>query len=147
MRAAIELSLLLGLAAASPAACTRPAPAAQQQAVASAQPPPVQTAKRYDGPLSGNERIAWVQQVGAGTKVSEFTFVVYVDGTRKPLPSAECRPLQGSRHHACEAPLPALPAGRHTLRFAAVRTVDGHEKASALSEPLIVVRAPASGSS
>jgi hypothetical protein len=58
----------------------------------------------------------------------------------------ECSLLQGSRHHLCEAALPALSPGRHTLRFAAARTVDGREKTSAMSEPLIVVRAGSSGS-
>jgi hypothetical protein len=145
MRAHLELAVIAVLAAPAAAACLRSSPAAQEQADAT-QPPPVQPPKPYDGPLTGNERVAWVQQVARGTKVSDFTFFVFVDGTKKPLPNAECRLPEGSRHHVCEAALPELTPGRHTLRFAAARTVNGHEMTSALSEPLIVVRAPSSGS-
>ena len=94
----------------------------------------------YNGPLTGKESVAWVQPVGAGTKVAEFTFFVYVDGQKRPLPGAECHLMKGSRHHVCQAPLPDLPPGRHTLRFAAVRVVEGKEHASRLSEPLVVMR-------
>lgn len=146
MRAQIELALILGLAVASPAACMRSTPAAQQQAAAT-QPPPAPPTRPQDGPLTGTERVAWVQAVGAGTKASELTFFVYVDGVKQPLTNAECRLLEGSRHHGCEAELPALAPGRHTLRFAAARTIDGQQKISELSEPLIVVRAPKIGSS
>ena len=69
-----------------------------------------------------------------------------VDGKKQPLPGTECRPLEGSRHHLCEAPLPALSPGKHTLRVGAVRTVDGKEKASELSDPLTVMRDLTKGS-
>jgi len=103
--------------------------------------------KAYEGPLAGKERVAWLQQVGAGTKIAEFTFFVYVDGEKRPLPHAECHLMHGSRHQLCEAPLPELPPGKHTLRFSAVRVVGGKEKASSLSEPIVVMRGPERGSS
>ena len=145
MRMHVPMALAIMLAAPSIAACMRSEPAPKEQ------PPPApvpggQLPPRYDGPLSGKERVAWVQQVGSGTTVAEFTFVVYVDGKKQTLPDVECRLLEGSRHHLCEAPLPALSPGKHTLRFGAVRTVDGKEKASQLSDPLTVMRDLTKGS-
>lgn len=101
----------------------------------------------YDGPLTGKESVAWLQPVGAGTRITEFTYVIYVDGVKQPLPHAECRLMHGSRHQLCQAPLPEMPPGKHTLRFGAVRVVDGKEKASSLSEPLVVTRSLSRGSS
>lgn len=141
----LEIGLVLVLAAPSTAACMRPAPP-QQSAPAPAPSPEGNLPKAYDGPLNGEERVAWVQPVAAGTKASDLTFFVYVDGKKLPLPGAECGLLEGSRHHLCKAALPVLAPGRHTLRFAAARTVDGQEKTSALSEPLIVVRSISRGS-
>ena len=141
----MPLALAIMLAAPSVSACMHSEPPPKE-------PPPPATPRggqlppRYDGPLSGKERVAWIQQVGSGTKIAEFTFVVYVDGKKQPLPDAECRLLEGSRHHLCEAPLPVLSPGKHTLRFGAVRIVDGKEKASQLSDPLTVMRDLTKGS-
>lgn len=104
-------------------------------------PPMPQPPSPPDGPLNGSERVGWVQQVSSGTNASDYTYVVYVDGIRRPMSNVECGPVQGSRHSACEAPLPQLTPGSHTLRFAAVRTVDGEQKESEQSEPLAVTRA------
>ena len=144
MRIHGPIALAVMLAAPSVSACMRSEPPTSQQ-VPPRPPPGGQLPPSYDGPLSGKERVAWLQQVGSGTKVEELTFVVYVDGKKQPLPDAECRLLEGSRHHLCEAPLPVLSPGKHTLRFAAVRIVDGKEKASQLSDPLIVTRDLAKG--
>lgn len=101
----------------------------------------------YNGPLTGKERVAWLQPVGAGTKIAEFSFFIHVDGEKRPLPDAQCRVMHGSRHHLCEAPLPEMPPGKHTLRFSAVRVVDGKEKSSSLSEPVNVMRSLERGAS
>ena len=122
----------------APATAQRP-PEAERSQAGDTLPPP------YEGPLSGKERVAWVQAVGAGTRIAEFTFVVYVDGKKLPLPGAACELLQGSRHHVCQAPLPELAPGKHTLGFAAVRVIDGKEHVSRLSAPLTVTRSPEGG--
>jgi hypothetical protein len=146
MRLHVPFALAVLLAAPSVSACTHsePEPAGQPPPRL---PPGGRLPPRYDGPLDGTERVAWLQQVGAGTQVAEFTFVIYVDGKKQPLRGAECKLLDGSRHHLCEAPLPSLAPGKHTLRFGAVRIVDGKEKASELSEPLTVTRDLSKGAS
>lgn len=140
MKRQLHLAVILMLAAPPVIACMR------SEAPPQRSPRPVPTPvpllpKPFDGPLTGSEHVVWEQPVGAGTKAADYTFFVYIDGAKQPLPNVECHLLQGSRHHVCEAPVPALAPGRHTLRFSAARTVDGHEKISALSEPLVVVRA------
>ena len=144
MRTHFVVSLALALAAPSVAACMGSPPAPQQPAAQL--PDQGKLPEPYEGPLTGAERVAWVQAVGAGTRIGEFRFFIYVDGRKQPLPHAECRLMQGSRHHVCEAPLPEMSPGKHTLQFAAVRIVDGKEKASSLSEPLTVTRSLQRGS-
>lgn len=139
MRAPLAVMVAMSVTAPPLAACMG-SPQPQQQVAAASSGPGHALPKPYEGPLTGKESVAWVQPVGAGTKVAEFTFFVYVDGEKRPLPGAECHLLDGSRHHVCQAPLPELSPGRHTLRFEAVRVVQGKEHASRLSEPLVVMR-------
>lgn len=146
MRASLAVMLAVSLGAPPLAACLA-SPEAEKQVTAGRPEPGGTLPPPYDGPLSGKESVAWIQPVGAGTRIAEFSFVIYVDGRKQPLPGTECHLLDGSRHHVCQAPLPELPPGRHTLQFAAIRVVDGKERASSLSQPLVVTRTLERGAS
>lgn len=133
----------LALAAAVTAACNRtPSKASSDSTRSTDPPPPAAEPPPARGPVTvtGGEKLRWEQQVGAGTKVAEFSFFLYVDGAKRPLPGVECHLQQGSRHHVCEAPLPAMTRGTHALRISAAREVRGHAKVSPLSEPVAIVR-------
>ena len=139
--------IAFGVALVSVSACAG-TPQAQQKAAGGHEPSErEEMPKPYEGPLTGTERVAWLQQVGAGTRIAEFSFFIYVDGNKRPLPHVECRLMRGSRHQLCEAPLPEMPPGKHTLRFSAVRVVDGKEMASALSDAIVVMRGLERGAS
>lgn len=93
-----------------------------------------------DERVNGTERLGWDQQVSAGTHVADYGFAAYVDGVRVPLEAVACVSPPGSAVPACDAPLPAMSAGRHTLRLVASRRVNGVVRESAKSEPLVLVK-------
>jgi glucose/arabinose dehydrogenase len=67
--------------------------------------------------ITGRERFGWTQAASA-SDANVLRFAAYVDGTRRVLEGVACNP--GSTGDLeCNAPLPAMTAGRHTLELAA----------------------------
>lgn len=91
--------------------------------------------------ITGRERLGWDQDLLSGTDISEYTFVVYIDGARTPLQTPACSPAQDPPTvFSCTAPLPAMPDGRHTLEIAAARRADGADVESVKSTTLVVTK-------
>ena len=57
--------------------------------------------------VTGSERIAWSQEVDAGTRVGSMSFAAYVDGARVAFPGVSCT-AQSPTFHECSAPLPQM---------------------------------------
>jgi aldose sugar dehydrogenase len=67
--------------------------------------------------VTGRERFGWTQVASAGD-ANVLRFAAYVDGTRQVLDGVVCNPAS-SGNLECNAPLPSMTAGRHTLELAA----------------------------
>lgn len=75
--------------------------------------------------ISGTERIGWTQPAGSAGELSQYRYAVYVDGTRRLLENATCATTVAADGFPCEAPLPTLTPGAHTLEIAAFVLADG----------------------
>src|SRR5262245_28594755 len=72
--------------------------------------------------ITGRERFGWTQ-AGSASDASVLQFAAYVDGNRTVLQGAACS--GGSSGLDCNAPLPSMSPGRHTLELAAFYESDG----------------------
>ena len=90
--------------------------------------------------VTGAERLGWSQSAADSGELSTFHYAIYVDGARAELAGASCQPPSSSTSAVfdCVAPLPAMPAGIHTLELAAFILVDGSPLESARSALLQV---------
>ncbi len=83
-----------------------------------ASPPP-------DGPptpgtaIRGGERLGWDQSGPSQAAVQAFSYLLYVDGSARPLADVRCAAATGSGY-PCSGQLPALLGGAHVLELAAV---------------------------
>jgi glucose/arabinose dehydrogenase len=89
--------------------------------------------------ITGNERIGWDQPAANAAELALFRYAIYVDGTRSQLTDALCSTTAGPAGFACNAALPAMTLGSHTLEIAAF-VVDGAVLESAKSTALRVER-------
>jgi glucose/arabinose dehydrogenase len=87
--------------------------------------------------ITGSERIGWDQRAGDAVELAAITYVVYVDGARRPLTDVACSASASAAGFPCTARLPAMSAGAHTLQLASVVN-DGGPLESARSAPLTV---------
>jgi glucose/arabinose dehydrogenase len=89
--------------------------------------------------VTGAERLGWTQTAADSRTLSTFRYAIYIDGARAELTGAVCRPPSSptSADFDCSAPLPAMPAGTHTLELAAF-ILDGNILESPRSAPLLV---------
>ena len=67
--------------------------------------------------VTGRERFGWTQAASA-SDATVLQFAAYVDGSRRVLDGVVCNP-GSSGSLECNAPLPSMTAGRHTLELAA----------------------------
>jgi hypothetical protein len=67
--------------------------------------------------ITGRERIGWDQQADDRTELASFRYAMYVDGTRRDLANVSCATDPGAAGFACQANLPALSLGVHTLEI------------------------------
>lgn len=84
--------------------------------------------------LTGRERFGWSQ---AADSAAGHNFAVYIDGTRQELPNASCLPPVSGRAE-CNAPLPTLSSGRHTVEIVSWTTSNGKVMESAKSSPMTI---------
>lgn len=98
------------------------------------QPPPSNGER-----ITGNERIGWDQPAANPAELASFRYAIYVDGTRSELTNVACAATAGPAGFACNAALPSMTAGSHTLEIAAF-VVDGAVLESAKSTALRVER-------
>jgi hypothetical protein len=85
--------------------------------------------------IRGGERIGWTQ---AGSDVSHYRFVLYVDGGTDPkeLPDARCSPAGAANE--CEATLPKLPPGKHQVQVGAQTMIRGQVVEGTRSAPFTI---------
>jgi glucose/arabinose dehydrogenase len=122
--------LLIGLCCLTLIGCDKKPPASPVM-----EPPP------QNETINGTERFGWEQPAADTVELAVIGYVVYVDGTRTALaptscatsPTATTSPLT----FACNAPLPTLSPGAHTLELASFVN-DGGLLESARSAPLRV---------
>jgi aldose sugar dehydrogenase len=101
--------------------------------------PPVVTPGPAEN-VTGTERLAWNQAAADSGELSTFHYAIYIDGVRAELAGASCQPPSSPTSLAfdCLAPLPAMPAGTHTLELAAFIVVNGSPLESPRSASLQV---------
>jgi glucose/arabinose dehydrogenase len=73
--------------------------------------------------VTGDERIAWDQEVPAGTRTAAMVYAAYVDGIRVDFPGVSCK-ASSETLHECLAPLPPMNNGPHIVRLSATGPSD-----------------------
>ena len=89
--------------------------------------------------ITGRERIGWDQLAGDVNELDTFRYVIYVDGGRRDATDASCGTTAGSSGFPCNAKLPAMSAGAHTLEIATYRDQEPDTSESSRSSTLRVV--------
>ena len=89
--------------------------------------------------VGAGDRLGWVQPAATTAEVSTFQYAIYIDGTRSVLTGASCSTVAAAAGFDCNAPLPDLTIGSHTIELATF-IVDGDVLESARSSPLRVSR-------
>ena len=89
--------------------------------------------------VTGVERLGWTQEAADGRELSTFRYALYLDGLRTELTGVSCQPSSSPApaNFECTVPLPAMPAGRHTLQLVTF-VIDGDLRESFRSAPLLV---------
>lgn len=72
-------------------------------------------------PITGNERIGWLQAAATREELDTFRYHIYVDNVPIEMQGVSCAAASGG--FDCSAPLPRMSVGRHTLSIATF--VDG----------------------
>jgi glucose/arabinose dehydrogenase len=103
--------------------------------------PPVVTPPSETETINGTERIGWDQRAADAVELAAIGYVLYVDGTRTPLTAVACATDASAAGFGCNARLPALSAGSHTLQIASFVT-DGTVLESERSASLSVTVVP-----
>jgi hypothetical protein len=109
-------------------------------AAACSDAPPASTSPPGSGgeSISGTERIGWTQPAASAAELAQYRYAVYVNGVRRLLEPATCTPAMTTAGFPCEAPLPALTPGPHTLEIAAFFLTGGATVEGPRSAPLQV---------
>jgi hypothetical protein len=84
--------------------------------------------------IRGTERLFWDQTAASYPALLQYSFALYVDGSRVMLAGVECIDSAGSSGYPCSAALPQMANGIHILSLAAI--ADGLE--SGRSSPVTV---------
>jgi hypothetical protein len=87
--------------------------------------------------ITGNERIAWTE-IDEGADA--FVYAVYVDGMRIELSDASCSP-SGVAAVDCQALLPPMTNGMHTLELTATAQYGDEVLEGPKSAPFVVTMA------
>ncbi len=74
--------------------------------------------------VRGTERLAWDQPAEAPEELAGVGFLVYIDGFPQSLAGASCASTAGPDGVECQAPLPPLSQGLHTLWVSALSADD-----------------------
>jgi glucose/arabinose dehydrogenase len=74
--------------------------------------------------VSPGDRLGWVQQASDNAEIATFQFALYIDGSRTTLASVSCASAASATAFDCNAVLPTLSTGTHTLELASF-VVDG----------------------
>jgi glucose/arabinose dehydrogenase len=83
--------------------------------------PPVPAPQPVPGveQVTGSERVGWEQPASTAAELATFRFVAYIDGdTGVDLQDVRCGSTPGPQGFSCDARLPAMSAGAHTLTLA-----------------------------
>jgi glucose/arabinose dehydrogenase len=68
-------------------------------------------------PITGNERIGWLQRGATFDEVASLRYNIYVDGTPGEAQGVACEQVPTADGFPCSAALPPMSRGRHTLQL------------------------------
>lgn len=85
--------------------------------------------------ITGRERLGWDQRAGDDVELSTFRYAVYVDGVRTELTDARCSGPASANGFPCDARLPAMSVGSHTLELVSF-AIDDPTLESSRSQPI-----------
>ena len=136
MRVMLRRLVLLALICICVAACDKKSPET---------PDPGPGTPSGDTRVSPGDRLGWSQQAADAIEIASFQFALYVDGVRTALAGVSCVRAASGSDFDCNATLPAMSNGTHTLELASF-VVDGSVTVeSAKSAPLRVSVGTTSG--
>jgi glucose/arabinose dehydrogenase len=90
----------------------------------SATAPPSAAAPSSSVSVHGTEHFAWSQTADA-VDIGQYTFTAYVDDLPSQLPDARCDIGSAPAQFDCNAKLPSMSAGAHSLQVSATFSVNG----------------------
>jgi glucose/arabinose dehydrogenase len=79
-------------------------------------PPPPAAPPSQGEQLTGTERLGWEQHAADAVELATFRYAIYVDGMRSELVTS-CAAASANGTFPCNARLPAMPPGSHTLQL------------------------------
>ncbi len=100
-------------------------------------PPSPEPAPHPEFTVWGTERLAWDQAVANYHEVVSLAFRIYVDSIPRALDGVSCARTVGPSGVECQAPLPPLTPGRHTLWMSALGAEPGRYEGPP-SSPIVV---------
>lgn len=113
-------------------------------------PPPAGEAPGEQSPppeftVRGTARLAWDQAVASYDEAADLAFQIYVDASPQPLDGVSCSRTVGPSGVECQAPLPRLAPGRHTIWMSASSAEPARSEGPS-SSPIVVRVLDADGS-
>ena len=101
------------------------------------EPPSEEPAPPPEFIVRGTERLVWDQSVATSDEVAGLAFRIYVDSIPGPLDGVSCSRTVGPSGVECQAPLPRLTPGLHTLWMSALSPEPGRYEGPS-SWPIVV---------
>ena len=109
------------------------------------EPPSEEPAPPPEFTVRGSERLAWDQAVATYDEVTGLAFQIYVDSVPRALDGVSCARTVGASGVECQAPLPQLLPGAHTLWMSALSAEPGRYEGPPSSPIVVHVVAPDEG--
>lgn len=75
-------------------------------------------------PAVPTSHLAWTQDA-TSAELPELSWAIYLDGARTSLTGSACLPSSVAGKFDCQAPVPAMTPGVHTIELVAIRTIAG----------------------
>ena len=106
------------------------------------EPPSEEPAPPPEFTVRGSERLAWDQAVATYDEVTGLAFQIYVDSVPRALDGVSCARTVGASGVECQAPLPPLTPGLHTLWVSALSAEPGRYEGPPSSPILVRLAVP-----
>ncbi len=89
-------------------------------------------------PAVPSDKLAWTQAT-SGASASQLSYAAFVDGVRVAIPTATCTAGSAAGTLECQAPLPAMTPGAHSIELIAIFSDGTTAVESPKSVPLAVL--------